>query len=97
MGKGVQRLGDPNTAGGVIVSGVDYTVLANGRPVAVPLGTVTPHPPCSPKQPQHCVTKTVGPGSKTVRVNGKPLLLTGDKDSCVTHSRALGSPNVKAI
>ena len=35
-------------------------------------------------------------GAKTVRVNGKPILLTGNKDSC-GHARAGGSPNVKAV
>lgn len=91
---GVQRQGDANGAGGVVTGGV-ASVKINGRPAATPGTSVTPHPPCNPKQPQHCIARTTG-GAKTVRVNGKPLLLTGNKDSC-GHARAGGSPNVRAV
>lgn len=90
----VQRQGDANSRGGIVTSG-DNSVLVNGRPIATPGTSVTPHPPCSKKAPQHCIAKTGG-GSGSVRVNGKPVLLTGNKDSC-GDSRAGGSPNVRAV
>lgn len=90
----VQRKGDFNGAGGIVTGG-DSSVLVNGRPVATPGLSVTPHPPCGPKAPQHCVAVTTG-GSGTVRVNGKRVLLTGNKDTC-GHSRSGGSPNVRAV
>lgn len=89
----VQRKGDANGAGGIITSG-DSSVLINGRPAATPGLLVTPHPPC-PKPATHCVALTTT-GSRSVRVNGKPLLLTGNKDTC-GHSRSGGSPNVRAV
>ena len=87
----VQRKGDPNGAGGIITGG-DNSVLINGRPIAAPGLTVTPHPNCGPKGPQHCAARTSG-GSRSVFVNGKPVLVTGNKDTC-GHSRSSGSPNV---
>lgn len=89
----VQRKGDPNGGGGIVTGGVS-SVLINGRPAATPGSSVTPHPPCSPKRPMHCIARTTG-GSKSVRVEGKPLLLTGNRDTC-GHSRSGGSNNVKA-
>lgn len=88
----VQRQGDFNAKGGIITSG-DSSVLINGRPAATPGLSVTPHPPC-PKGFSHCIAKTTM-GSQTVRVNGRPLLLTGNKDSC-GDARMGGSTNVKA-
>lgn len=90
----VQRQGDFNSKGGIVTSG-DGSVRVNGRAVATPYTLVTPHPPCSPKKYIHCVAVTTG-GARTVRVNGKPVLLTGNKDTC-GDKRAGGSPNVKAI
>jgi uncharacterized Zn-binding protein involved in type VI secretion len=87
-----QRKGDPNVAGGLITQG-DNSVLINGRPAAYPNILVTPHPPCGRRAPQHCAAVTRG-GSKSVLVNGKPLLTSGNKDTCA-HGRATsGSPNV---
>ena len=93
MAGGAQRKGDPNMAGGLIRSG-DKSVLINGRPAASPGSSVTPHPPCSPKNPLHCVASTKG-GSRSVFVNKKPLLTSGDKDTC-SHGRASsGSRDVR--
>jgi uncharacterized Zn-binding protein involved in type VI secretion len=79
-------------AGGLIRKG-DKSVLINGRPAAFPTISVTPHPPCSPKAFIHCVAVTKG-GSKSVFVNKKPLLTSGDKDTC-SHGRAMsGSKDV---
>lgn len=90
----VQRQGDFNLRGGIITTG-EGSVRANGRPVATPASLVTPHPPCSPKMYKHCVAVTKG-GSKTVRANGKPIILTGDSDTCM-DKRIGGSSNVKAV
>jgi len=93
MAGGAQRKGDPNIAGGLIKSG-DNSVLINGRPAASPGSSVTPHPPCSPRNPIHCVASTRG-GSQSVLVNGKPLLTSGDSDTC-SHGRSSGgSRNVR--
>ena len=87
-----QRQGDPNQGGGLIKSG-DKSVLINGRPAASPGSSVTPHPPCSPKNRKHCTAVTTG-GSRSVFVNKKPLLASSDKDTC-DHGRAMsGSKNV---
>jgi hypothetical protein len=87
-----QRVGDQNTAGGVIQNG-DDTVLINGRAVAVRGASVSPHAPCGrPGQNIHCSAKTQANNS-TVLVNGVPLVLTGDTDTC-GHPRSGGSPDV---
>lgn len=91
---GVQRKGDPNMFGGLITQG-DNSVLINGRPAAYPNILVTPHPPCGPRNPIHCAAVTRG-GSPSVRVNGKPLLTSGDKDLCGDSRFVSGSRNVIA-
>ena len=92
-GKPVQRQGDANEAGGVIKLGVP-SVRINGRPAAIIDLLVTPHPPC-PIGKSHCNAKT-SLGARTVKVNGIPLLLTGNKDTC-GHARVGGSPDVRAV
>lgn len=94
-GKPVQRTGDFNAGGGIIVSGGDNSVLINGRPAAQPFSLVTPHIGCSKKGWVHCIAATT-PSSRTVLANGSPLVLTGGKDTC-GHGRAGGSPNVLAL
>jgi uncharacterized Zn-binding protein involved in type VI secretion len=92
MGRAVQRVGDQNSAGGVILNG-DDTVLINGRAVAVRGASVSPHAPCGrPGQNIHCNAKTQTENA-TVLVNGVPLIFTDDKDTC-SHPRAGGSPDV---
>jgi uncharacterized Zn-binding protein involved in type VI secretion len=77
--------------GGLITNG-EKSVLINGRPAATPMTLVTPHPPCR-RSKKHCAATTMG-GSKSVRVNGKSLLASSDKDTCA-HGRAMsGSKNV---
>lgn len=90
---GVQRVGDKNTAGGVILNG-DSSVLINGRPVALTNASVSPHPCCGQKgcPPIHCNAKTQAT-KYTVFVNGKAVSLTGDKDTC-SHARSSGSTDV---
>ena len=89
----VQRVGDANSAGGVILSG-DPTVLVNGRPIATLGQSVSPHPCCGAKgcPPIHCAAKTTS-NTPTVLIGGKPVCTTGALDTCA-HSRAFGSPDV---
>lgn len=89
----VQRVGDRNSAGGVITTG-DDTVLINGRAVAIQGSSVSPHPCCGQRgcPPTHCNAKTQATTS-TVLVNGKPVIFTDDKDTC-GHPRVSGSPDV---
>jgi uncharacterized Zn-binding protein involved in type VI secretion len=89
----VCRVGDRNSAGGVILNG-DATVLVNNRPVAVLGARITPHPCCGAKgcPPVHC-SATTTTTNFSVLVNGKPVVTLGDKDTC-THTRANGSTNV---
>jgi uncharacterized Zn-binding protein involved in type VI secretion len=89
----VQRVGDQDSAGGVILNG-DNTVLINGRAVAIQGASVSAHPCCGQKgcPPTHCNAKTQANNS-SVLVNGVPLVLTGDIDTC-GHARAGGSADV---
>jgi hypothetical protein len=89
MARAVQRVGDINQAGGVILSG-DSSVLVNGKAAAVTGSSVGPHKPF--KGP-HRSSKAQGKGSG-VLVGGKPLVATGDTDLC-GHSRIGGSPDVQ--
>lgn len=86
----VQRVGDANAGGGLIMSG-DPTVLVNGRPIAVFGGSVSPHPPC-PKPSLHCHAYTQA-NQFTVLVGGKPVITTGAIDTC-GHPRGIGSLDV---
>jgi uncharacterized Zn-binding protein involved in type VI secretion len=87
----VQRKGDPNSGGGIITTG-DNTVLVNNRPIATVGLLVSPHPPC-PKGAIHCAARTSS-RSQSVRVNNKPVSMTGNKDTC-GHARTGGSPDVR--
>ena len=89
-----QRVGDRNSAGGVITNG-DGSVLINGRAVAIQGASVSAHPCCGQKgcPPTHCNAKTQANNS-SVLVNGVPLVLTGDVDTC-GHPRAGGSADVR--
>ena len=93
MGKAVQRVGDRNSAGGLILRG-DSTVLVNGRAVAVQNAPVSPHPCCGARgcPPVHCSAKTQS-SSGGIVVNGIPLILFNDTDTC-GHTRVGGSPDV---
>ena len=92
MAKQVVRMMDINQAGGAVTNS-HANVLANGRPLAKKTSPVTPHPPCSPRSPIHCVATSGTPGSIKVLANGIALLRVGDRDTC-GHIRATGSPNV---
>jgi len=92
MAMQVVRMMDVNQAGGAVTN-AHANVLANGRPLAKKTSPVTPHPPCSPLDPIHCVATSGTPGSTRVLANGIGLLRVGDRDTC-GHSRATGSRNV---
>ena len=89
----VQRVGDQDSAGGVILNG-DSTVLINGRAVAIRGASVSAHPCCGRRgcPPTHCNAKTQA-ATSSVLVNGIPLVITNDTDTC-GHPRVGGSPNV---
>ena len=94
---GGQRVGDPNSGGGIALGPGHNNVLINGRPALIPATPFTPHIGCNPKKPIHCVGVVAISGtSRSVFANGQPLVLDGGKDSCLSHSRKGGSPNVKA-
>ena len=98
---GVQRVGDPNSGGGIALGPGHNNVLINGRPALIPATPFTPHPPCglskSPQALLHCFGVVAISGiSRSVFANGQPLVLDGGKDSCLTHARKGGSRNVKA-
>lgn len=91
---GVVRLGDPNTAGGLVIGPGAPSVLVNGRPVSTIGSKVTPHPCCGAKgcPPVHCAAITTI-GSFGVFAEGKPINYQGNFDSC-GHTRATGSTDV---
>lgn len=87
------RLGDSNTAGGLVIGPGALSVTINGRPVATPGNKVTPHPCCGlPGCAAHCKAITLI-GSRSVTAEGKPIIYVGSPDSCF-HTRATGSNNV---
>ena len=93
MSRAVQRVGDRNSAGGLILRG-DNSVLVNGRPIAVQNSPVSPHPCCGAKgcPPVHCNAQTRTTQGE-ILVNGIPLIRLNDTDTC-GHARVGGSPDV---
>ena len=91
---GVQRLGDLNNKGGVIIFTNQLGVTANFLPVAVGMCPVTPHPKC-PKVPIHCAALTVPILGMGVTAEFQTVVVTGDKDTC-GDERILGSFDVTA-
>jgi len=88
----VQRIGDTNVGGGVILTG-DPTVLVNFRPIATIGSKVSPHPPC-PKIPTHCAALTTT-NSPTILVGFKPITTAATFDTC-GHPRLTGATTVIA-
>ncbi len=91
----VQRQGDKNTEGGAATSGV-ASVRVNGKPIVVDGIGVSAHTPWKPARAHapHAAASTAG-GSGTVRAGGKPVVRTGNVDTC-GHARTGGSPDVRA-
>lgn len=97
VGKSVQRVGDPNSGGGIAIGPGHNNVLINNRPALKPNTRYTPHSGCGPSNPIHCTGVVAVSGNATrVRANGQPLVLTGATDQC-SHKRAAGSRDVKAV
>lgn len=86
----VHRLGDANSAGGVILSTSQGSVFVNGKLAATDGSTVSGH---FPFFPPHVPTTKTANGSSTVFIEGIPVNRLGDADEC-GHPRAAGSPNV---
>jgi uncharacterized Zn-binding protein involved in type VI secretion len=80
----VQRVGDPNAAGGIITAGVP-SVLVNFRPIAVLGSPVGPHA----KNPGAFCTAT----QFTVLANSKPVCTSATVDTS-GYGRVAGSENV---
>lgn len=89
----VQRLGDPNTAGGTNTSGVG-SVRVNNQPIVVVGTVVSPHAPFGRPHPPHAAATTTG-GVSSVRAGGIPVNVDGNTDTC-GHSRTAGSGDVRA-
>lgn len=84
----VQRVGDVDSGGGVITSGVG-SVRINGIPVSVNGSGVSPHA----RKNSHRPVTSGGVGS--VRAGGSPVNVAGNADTC-GHARTGGSSNVSA-
>jgi uncharacterized Zn-binding protein involved in type VI secretion len=80
----VQRKGDKNNADGVIEGGVN-SVRVNSLLVSVDGTSVSKH--------KKHTTKTAN-GSRSVRADGTPINVTGNKDGCADHARVGGSKDV---
>ena len=85
----VQRVGDQDSAGRRIGSGVN-SVRINNIPVAVVNAPVTSHPN---NEPPHTNAKTQANKNTTVRVANQLVVVAGDPDTC-GHVRVGGSPDV---
>ena len=83
----VQRLGDRDTGGGVITTGIK-SVRVNNLPVSVNGSTVSPHN----SRPTH--TPVTANGIKSVRINNQPINVAGNADTC-GHARTGGSESVR--
>lgn len=84
----MQRVGDSDSGGGVITSGVG-SVRVNGIPVSVNGSSVSPHARRNSHRP---VTSS---GVASVRAGGTPVNVAGNPDTC-GHARTGGSSNVSA-
>jgi uncharacterized Zn-binding protein involved in type VI secretion len=84
----VQRNSDQNDAKGSATASVT-SVRINNLGVIVNGDTVSSHG----KAPHDKGVTTVSSG--TVRAGNKPITITGDTDSCRSHKRVGGSPNVR--
>ena len=89
MAGGVVRMTDPNSCGGVPMSGFT-SVRVNGIPVVVGGASVTPHPN---NKPPHTTARTVANNS-SVKAGGQAIVTASDTDSC-GHGRVNASTNVR--
>lgn len=89
---GIARVGDLVGAGGLLTFPASTNVFVNGRPVALVGAIYTSHPPCSPKQPQHCYGATMDI-PYGVFVNGLPPITKNGYGWC-GHKVMTASPDV---
>jgi uncharacterized Zn-binding protein involved in type VI secretion len=83
----VQRVGDSDSAGGIITAG--YTPMrVNNRIISVNGSPVSPHN----SDPVH--VPVTASGVRNVRAGGIPINITGNPDTC-GHPRVGGSENVR--
>ena len=85
----VVRDGDVNDAGGRAIA-TQRKFFVDGKAVVTDGSPVTPHRPC-PKHGIHCAARTAN-GSKEFLIEGKPVNMVGNKDTC-GHTRIQGSSN----
>jgi hypothetical protein len=81
---GVARVGDIVGKGGVLTAPYASSVTVNDRPIALFGCIFTPHPPCSPLQPQHCFGITLGLDNGVtvegqIPLTGASIATCGDK------------------
>lgn len=95
MARPLVRAGDANGAGGIVTPALcAKTVFAQFRPVALPGAGVTPHPCCGARGcGMHCVARVTTSGAGRVIVEGRPVVVVGDIDTC-GHPRVTGSLTV---
>ncbi len=86
----VVRQGDRNNAGGKVIKG-NKTFYVDGKPVSVDGSPVSAHKPFKKPHKPNGHPKTDN-GTKKFLVQGIPVNLVGDADTC-KHKRAEGSPN----
>lgn len=89
----VVREGDRNDAGGKVIKG-NSSFLVDGKPVSVDGSPVSSHKPFKHPHKPNGVPKTAN-GTHTFLVDGIPVNVMGDKDTC-GHARAEGSPGFYA-
>ncbi len=92
MPRRVQRIGDFNNNGGLIVMPNNTNVFANFKLVAAGPSLIAPHFKC-PQDVRHCAAITIPLNIGNVFVNGMPVVAEMDTDSC-GDMRVLGSSNV---
>jgi len=82
----IQIIGDPNSGGGTIDIPTQNFCRITGLLIAVNGTLVTSHPPC-PIVPIHCEGNYVTESRQGfARINGLPISIDGDGDTC-GHSR----------
>jgi len=86
----VVREGDANSAGGKVLKG-NPSFIVDGKPVSVDGSPVSAHRPFKKPHKPDGTPKTAN-GTQKFVVDGIPVNVIGDKDTC-GHPRQDGSPN----
>ena len=89
----LSRLGDLTEGFGVLTMAKPIVgVTVNGRPPAPVFTLVTPHPPCSPYEPEHCESYVME-GTMAITINKLPVTFVGAFTFCL-HPVATGAIGV---